>query len=328
MSAWCLRKLGLSLYDFLRKNAYRPFSVDLIRAFGRQLLESVAFLHELTLIHTDLKPENILLSSSECEKPTSGRGEGKTLKSTAIKVIDFGSATFDDQYHSTIVSTRHYRAPEVILGMGWTYPCDIWSVGCILVELATGDALFQTHENLEHLAMMEAVLGRIPRELAKEAARGAAKYFTSKQRLNWPAGAQSRRSCRAVQKLSSLRKQLTDMGDTSLRPHISRFLDLLMKMLRYNPAERVLARDALRHPFFTDVDPGDENGAHDTDDNEVRSKSGSPSDSVAEAAATLLGVPLRPLSTEAADDSDADRAPSVEFVQDLTHQQTSSGPYG
>ena len=56
-----------------------------------------------------------------------------------IKVIDFGSATFDDQYHSSIVSTRHYRAPEVILGLGWTFPCDIWSVGCILVELATGD---------------------------------------------------------------------------------------------------------------------------------------------------------------------------------------------
>lgn len=61
----------------------------------------------------------------------------------AIKLIDFGSATFDEQYHSTIVSTRHYRAPEVILGLGWTFPCDIWSCGCILLELATGDALFQ-----------------------------------------------------------------------------------------------------------------------------------------------------------------------------------------
>ena len=67
---------------------------------------------------------------------------------SAIKVIDFGSATFDEQYHSTIVSTRHYRAPEVILGLGWTYPCDIWSCGCILVELATGDALYQARMRL------------------------------------------------------------------------------------------------------------------------------------------------------------------------------------
>ena len=59
-------------------------------------------------------------------------------KSGQIKVIDFGSATFDANYHSSVVSTRHYRAPEVILGLGWTFPCDIWSIGCILVELACG----------------------------------------------------------------------------------------------------------------------------------------------------------------------------------------------
>nr|XP_009775362.1 PREDICTED: serine/threonine-protein kinase AFC1-like [Nicotiana sylvestris] len=58
-------KLGPSLYDFLRKNSYRSFPIDLVREFGRQLLESVAFMHDLRLIHTDLKPENILLVSSE-----------------------------------------------------------------------------------------------------------------------------------------------------------------------------------------------------------------------------------------------------------------------
>ena len=60
-----------------------------------------------------------------------------------IKVIDFGSATFSDQYHSTVVSTRHYRAPEVILGLGWSFEADIWSIGCILVELVTGIANIQ-----------------------------------------------------------------------------------------------------------------------------------------------------------------------------------------
>lgn len=79
------------------------------------------------------------------------------LLDTEIRLIDFGSATFQDEYHSSVVSTRHYRAPEIILGLGWSFPCDIWSIGCILVEFFTGDALFQTHDNLEHLAMMEAV---------------------------------------------------------------------------------------------------------------------------------------------------------------------------
>ena len=67
----------------------------------------------------------------------------RVVKKTDIKVIDFGSATFDWEHHSTIVSTRHYRAPEVILELGWAQPCDVWSIGCILFELYTGFTLFQ-----------------------------------------------------------------------------------------------------------------------------------------------------------------------------------------
>ena len=144
-------KCGLSLFEFLRKNHYKPFSPYLVQTFGRQLLRAVAFLHTLKLVHTDLKPENILLLSSayQCVPVSSGSKFTKRVPmDSTIRLIDFGSATFENQYHSTVVSTRHYRAPEVILGMGWSYPCDVWSVGCILIELLTGDALFQTHENL------------------------------------------------------------------------------------------------------------------------------------------------------------------------------------
>jgi dual-specificity kinase len=54
--------------------------------------------------------------------------------------------------------------------MPWSFPCDVWSIGCILVEFFTGEALFQTHENLEHLAMMEAVFGSMPESFARRAA--------------------------------------------------------------------------------------------------------------------------------------------------------------
>ncbi|THG01791.1 hypothetical protein TEA_006137 [Camellia sinensis var. sinensis] len=119
-------KLGPSLYKFLRKNNYRSFPIDLVREIGRQLLECVAFMHDLHLIHTDLKPENILLVSSEHVKvpdykgssrsPKDGSYFKKVPKSSAIKVIDFGSTTYDRQDQSYIVSIRHYQAPEVILG--------------------------------------------------------------------------------------------------------------------------------------------------------------------------------------------------------------------
>ncbi|PON72831.1 Serine/threonine protein kinase [Parasponia andersonii] len=260
-------KLGPSLYDFLRKNSYRSFPIDLVRELARQILESVAFMHELRLIHTDLKPENILLVSSEyikvpdyklLSKSTKDGSYFKNLpKSSAIKLIDFGSTTFEHQDHSYVVSTRHYRAPEVILGLGWNYPCDLWSVGCILVELCSvstfqslwslGEALFQTHENLEHLAMMERVLGPLPQHMALRADRRAEKYFRRGARLDWPDGATSRESMRAVWKLPRLPNLVMQHVDHSAGD----LIDLLQGLLRYDPAERLKAREALRHPFFT-----------------------------------------------------------------------------
>ncbi|CAI5961275.1 unnamed protein product [Closterium sp. NIES-65] len=250
-------KLGPSLYDFLRKNSYRPFSVDVAREFSRQLLESVAFMHELTLIHTDLKPENILLVSSEYEKVPDYRSATQPSSqsrhhmrrvpvSSEIRVIDFGSATFDSHYHCSIVSTRHYRAPEVILGTGWSYPCDIWSAGCIIVELVTGEALFQTHENLEHLAMMERLLGPISPHIIKKADRRAEKYFRNGRELNWPEGAASRESIRAVRKLPRLRDLIMQCVEHSA----GTLIDLLYSLLKFDPAQRLTAREALKHPFF------------------------------------------------------------------------------
>ncbi|KAG0600875.1 hypothetical protein M758_11G067900 [Ceratodon purpureus] len=245
-------RLGPSLYDFLRKNNYRPFSADLVRDFGRQLLESVAYMHELTLIHTDLKPENILLVSSEYVKmpdykaSNTGKHFKRVPNSSEIKLIDFGSATFDNHYHCSVVSTRHYRAPEVILGLGWTYPCDIWSVGCILVELCSGDALFQTHENLEHLAMMERVLGPIPVHMIKRADRRLEKYFRHGRELNWPEGAVSRESIRAVRRLPRLRNLIMHHVDHSG----GLLIDLLQGLLKFEPSERLTAKEALKHPFF------------------------------------------------------------------------------
>lgn len=246
-------KLGPSLYDFLKRNKYCPFPVELVREFGRQLLESVAYMHDLRLIHTDLKPENILLVSSEYVKVPSNKKNAQDEmyfrclpKSSSIKLIDFGSAAFENQDHSSIVSTRHYRAPEIILGLGWNYPCDVWSVGCILVELCSGEALFQTHENLEHLAMMERVLGPLPERMIRKASSSASKYFRRGSRLNWPEGAVSRESIRAVRKLDRLKDMISSHVDYS-RASLN---DLLYGLLKFEPSERLTAREALNHPFF------------------------------------------------------------------------------
>lgn len=160
----------------------KPFFLAPSRPSLQKLIVPLAVLHDLGLIHTDLKPENILLCDSAYQTFTYNRNvpssrtspcrqapHRRVLLNSDIRLIDFGSATFQDEYHSSVVSTRHYRAPEIILGLGWSYPCDIWSIGCILVEFFTGDALFQTHDNLEHLAMMEAVFDmRIDADLVRQ----------------------------------------------------------------------------------------------------------------------------------------------------------------
>ncbi|KAG8864921.1 dual specificity protein kinase kns1 [Tulasnella sp. 330] len=252
--------LGLCIYDFLRENEFQPFPRRHIQDFAKQLLQGVAFLHELNLIHTDLKPENILLVDNSTRivsvpPPPGSRSkqqkQKKLLNTTEVRLIDFGSATFDDEYHPTVVSTRHYRAPEIILGLGWSFPCDAFSIGCILVEFYTGGALFQTHDNLEHLAMMEAAMGKVPSALARRAVRTKAEFFkvpangNAAPTLDYPKPKISRQSRKEVKAIKSLEEIIKPIDITNMR-----FLDLVKKLLMWEPTERITVRDALSHPYF------------------------------------------------------------------------------
>uniref|UniRef100_A0A8D0GE93 dual-specificity kinase n=1 Tax=Sphenodon punctatus TaxID=8508 RepID=A0A8D0GE93_SPHPU len=176
--------LGLSTYDFIKENSFLPFQLDHIRQMAYQICRSVNFLHSNKLTHTDLKPENILFLKSDYVEEYNHRlkRDERRLKNPDIKVVDFGSATYDDEHHSTLVSTRHYRAPEVILALGWSQPCDVWSIGCILIEYYLGFTVFPTHDSKEHLAMMEKILGPLPIHMIQKTRKR--KYFHQDQ-LDW-----------------------------------------------------------------------------------------------------------------------------------------------
>ena len=90
------------------------------------------------------------------------------------------------------------------IGLGWSYPCDAYSLGCILVEFYTGVALYQTHDNLEHLAMMEAVMGKMPDRFARAGARSKPEFFKEGSRLDWPKPKASRQSKKDVRATKSL----------------------------------------------------------------------------------------------------------------------------
>ncbi|XP_044882661.1 dual specificity protein kinase CLK4 isoform X1 [Mauremys mutica] len=233
--------LGLSTYDFIKENSFLPFHINDIRQMSYQICQSINFLHHNKLTHTDLKPENILFVESDCvvKYNSKMKRDERTLKNTDIKVVDFGSATFDNEHHSTLVSTRHYRAPEVILALGWSQPCDVWSIGCILIEYYLGLTVFQTHDSKEHLAMMERMLGPLPTHMIKKSRK---RYFQHDQ-LDWDehssAGRYVRRRCKPL-------KELMHCHDSD---HQNLF-DLIRRMLEYDPAKRITLDEALQHPFF------------------------------------------------------------------------------
>ncbi|XP_018010756.1 serine/threonine-protein kinase Doa isoform X6 [Hyalella azteca] len=236
--------LGLSVFDFLKDNNYRPYPLDQVRLMGYQLCHAINFLHSINLTHTDLKPENILFVDSDHDTiyDSKKKRDIRIVKKPDIRLIDFGSATFDHEHHSTIVSTRHYRAPEVILELGWSQPCDVWSVGCILFELYLGITLFQTHDNREHLAMMERILGPLPYRMGRKT---RTKYFYH-GKLVWDekssAGRYVRESC----------KPLRNYQMSAEEDHKQLF-DLISQMLEYDPAHRITLSQALRHPFFEKI---------------------------------------------------------------------------
>jgi dual-specificity kinase len=160
---------------------------------ARRVAYVILVLHDLNIIHTDLKPENILLNNSSYKESTNAHPMAlppnslkqhavrRILNHTQIQVIDFGSAVFQNENHPLLASTRYYRAPEIILELGWSFPCDIWSIGCILVEFFKGDLLFPTDDDLEHLAMMESVCGnRIKPSLIQHAKQLAKRKGGSK----------------------------------------------------------------------------------------------------------------------------------------------------
>lgn len=201
-------------------------SMDELRKLSIDMLTGLSFLHfKVNMIHTDLKPDNILLDTVLTSKD--GLGDGWTI-------ADFGSASFyrPEKLDVDLISTRPYRAPEVVMGSQWFYPTDMWSLGCILFEVYTGYKLFEATDDGSHLIQMEMRLGPLPPSLSQRA-RNSRKYFDARGSL------------------------LRRASDGTRIPRVSEVLasepalcDLIMAMLRYEPERRIRADDALNHPFI------------------------------------------------------------------------------
>eukprot|EP00475_Leptophrys_vorax_P010887 TRINITY_DN17447_c0_g3_i1.p1 TRINITY_DN17447_c0_g3~~TRINITY_DN17447_c0_g3_i1.p1 ORF type:complete len:362 (+),score=110.70 TRINITY_DN17447_c0_g3_i1:99-1088(+) len=205
--------LDQDLKRYIDKNKER-ITLEQVKLFMYQLISGIAYCHSHRVLHRDLKPQNLLIGENNC-----------------LKLADFGLARAYSLPIGVItheVVTLWYRAPEILLGSrSYSTPVDMWSAGCIFAELVNKTPLFPGDSEIDQIFRIFRVLGTPDEDV-------------------WRG-------------ISSLRDYKTDFPRWSSRPLSSIVptldpagLDLLSRMLRFDPSKRISAREALLHEYFAD----------------------------------------------------------------------------
>jgi serine/threonine protein kinase len=199
----------------------RPIQPMLIKSYTYQILTGLCYCHCRRVIHRDMKPQNLLLNTDGL-----------------IKLCDFGLArafTVPMRNYTHEVVTLWYRAPEILLGSKlYSIGIDVWSVGCIAAEMCARRPLFPGDSEIDELQRIFRILGTPTEE-------------------TWP----------GVTRLPAYKGSFPKCPRRNLAEVIPNAdplaLDLIEKMLIYDPAKRISARAALDHPYFDDLSPSVKN---------------------------------------------------------------------
>jgi len=204
------------LHQIIRSE--QPLTDAHYQYFIYQVCRGLKYIHSANVLHRDLKPGNLLVNA-DCE----------------LKICDFGLARgFSDSpeanagFMTEYVATRWYRAPEIMLSFKcYTKAIDMWSVGCILAELLGGKPLFKGRDYVDQLNQILSILGTPDDEtLTRIGSERALRYI---------------RSLPKTQKIPF----------SELYPNANPLaLDLLEKLLKFDPAERITVEEALAHPYL------------------------------------------------------------------------------
>jgi cyclin-dependent kinase len=193
-----------------------PLEPQLVKSFLYQLLKGTAHMHRHGVMHRDLKPQNLLVDDSGPHP--------------LLKVADLGlgrAFSIPIKAYTHEIVTLWYRAPEVLLGATHYAPAvDMWSVGCIFAELARKQAVFPGDSELQQLLHVFKLLGTPAEDV-------------------WPGVS----GLRDWHEFPQWRAQPLDRVFPKLEPA---GIDLLNRLLAYDPAARISAADAMAHPYFDD----------------------------------------------------------------------------
>ncbi|KAK9819631.1 hypothetical protein WJX72_000530 [[Myrmecia] bisecta] len=205
--------------DKTGKGPSNPLGKQVIKSFMYQLIKGVAHCHKHGVMHRDLKPQNLLVDDEV---------NGQSL----LKIADLGlgrAFSIPIKSYTHEIVTLWYRAPEVLLGCTHYSPAvDMWSVACIFAELVRKQALFPGDSELQQLLHIFKLLGTPSEEVWP----GVSRLKDWHEFPNWTA-----------QDLHKVFPNLEPEG-----------VDLMLAMFEFDPAKRVSAKDALKHPYFDNLD--------------------------------------------------------------------------
>jgi dual specificity tyrosine-phosphorylation-regulated kinase 2/3/4 len=155
--------LAFDLYRDIKDKTMKGFkTMDQLKTIVCQLVEGLIHLKESGITHCDLKPENILYVSEDRKE---------------VKIVDLGSAKGGRQRGFNYVCSRYYRSPEISIGgLSYSFPSDMWSLGCVVAEMVTGVPLFPAHNEHELLEFHQMFCGPHPQEMVKKS-YNRKKYF-------------------------------------------------------------------------------------------------------------------------------------------------------
>uniref|UniRef100_A0A8C6Q2C2 Protein kinase domain-containing protein n=1 Tax=Nothobranchius furzeri TaxID=105023 RepID=A0A8C6Q2C2_NOTFU len=220
--------LNTTFVELFKETRFKLQRVIYLRTVGQQMLLALQALKSVGVTHTDIKPDNVMIAHLDNQ-------------SVRVKLSDFGLARKTAELSEySVMQTEGYRAPEVILGLPRDESIDMWGLGCMLGFLYLGNHLFPD-DDFKALQCIVKHMGLPDKNALKEGWR-VRRFFKFDRLHKW------RHS------FNLFDEPLDDL--VRLKPAWSNakgkklFIDLLIKMLAVNPADRILPEDALSHPFI------------------------------------------------------------------------------
>lgn len=223
-SVFVFELLGGDLYSYLKNNRFQGLDGSRLKLISRQIADAVAFTHSNNIVHCDIKPENILWTGT---------------RNCNVKLIDFGCSCYQNNTLFTYIQSRFYRAPEVILGIPYGTEIDIWSFGCVLAELSSGEPLFAGNDEGEQMTLFMSILGVPPADLIVDSPRKKYYFDDRNQPILKPNshGVVYQPGTRDLAKVIHTNDYL--------------LVSLLQHCFKWRKRDRITAKDVLSHPWFT-----------------------------------------------------------------------------